>query len=244
MDAPLKIRPRLTAKLRRGPARMPTRTEASVEEVRSLILRGVLRPGTVLKQEELAAQIGVSTTPLREALRRLAADGLVTLSAHREARVARISVAQARDVFEARLPLDELAVQFAAKRYDAADKSRILALAKHLSPVVSVHPAADLRRNRELHRAIYAASHNPTLVAILDRLWDDSDRYRLINAHISLDRKPAQDHAYPEHMQLVELVLERDAEAAGGLMRKHVQSSLEWLESAVSDSSDGADACQ
>lgn len=233
--------PSLTIELRREPARIRTKTEAAVEEVRSRILRGVLRPGAMLKQEELAAEIGVSTTPLREALHRLAADGLIELSAHREARVARISVSEARHLFEARVPLDELAVQLAAQRCDAADRSQILATAKRLPPVVSRQPAANLRRNRELHRAIYAASHNPALVAILDRLWDRSDRYRLVNAHIFLDRQLEQDGAYTEHQQLAELVLKGDGEAAGRLMRKHDQSSLEWLESAIGDSANDAD---
>src|ERR671929_22913 len=85
-----------------------TKSELAYARVREMVLGGELEPGSVLNQATLARRIGVSTTPLREALRRLAQQGLVELGAHRDARVAPLDAAEARDLLELRQDLDPL----------------------------------------------------------------------------------------------------------------------------------------
>src|SRR3954466_15893445 len=93
-----------------------TKGDLAYARVRELILSGELGPGTVLPQASLAAAIGMSTTPLREGLRRLAQEGLVDLDAHRDARVRPLDATEARDLLELRGTLDPMAARLAAER--------------------------------------------------------------------------------------------------------------------------------
>src|SRR3954449_12318731 len=93
-----------------------TKSDLAYTQVRDLILSGELQPGAVLPQAALARTIGMSTTPLREALRRLKQEGLVELDAHRDARVRPLDAQEARDLVELRASLDPLAASLAAQR--------------------------------------------------------------------------------------------------------------------------------
>src|SRR3954470_16437749 len=98
-----------------------TKSDFAYLRVRELILSGELEPGAVINQATLARTIGISTTPLREALRRLKQQGLVQLDAHRDARVAPLDAEEARDLLELRLSLDPLAASLAAQRRTSQD---------------------------------------------------------------------------------------------------------------------------
>jgi DNA-binding GntR family transcriptional regulator len=91
-----------------------TKSDFAYRRVREMILSGELEPGGVINQAILAREIGISTTPLREALRRLKQQGLVELDAHRDARVTELSAEEARDLLEVRRSLDPLAASLAA----------------------------------------------------------------------------------------------------------------------------------
>src|SRR4051812_7643689 len=93
-----------------------TKSDFAYTRVRELILSGELEPGAVINQAFLAKQIGISTTPLREALKRLKQQGMVELDAHRDARVTPLDAEEARDLLEVRRSLDPLAVGLAAER--------------------------------------------------------------------------------------------------------------------------------
>ncbi len=96
-----------------------TKCDSAYATIRQRILGGDLAPGQVLQQRELATALGISTTPLREALRRLATEGLVELDSHRDARIAALRAEQARDLLEVRLALDPVAASLAAQRRTA-----------------------------------------------------------------------------------------------------------------------------
>src|SRR3954452_22975340 len=98
-----------------------TKSDLAYTRVRELILSGELEPGAVINQATLARQIGISTTPLREALKRLKQRGLVELDAHRDARVTPLDAEEARDLLELRLSLDPLAASLAAQRRSSQD---------------------------------------------------------------------------------------------------------------------------
>jgi DNA-binding GntR family transcriptional regulator len=202
-----------------------TKGELAYARVRELVLSGALAPGAVLNQATLAQQIGVSTTPLREALRRLAEQGLVELGAHRDARVAPLDATEARDLVELRQDLDPLAAGLAAQRRTAAD---LVAMADGLDRLESLPDApspAQLAGHRRFHAAVYRASHNALLVETLDGLWDKTDRYR---RHALSAGRTDEERAQraEEHRLLFEAVQDRDAAAATDLMRRHVETSL------------------
>jgi DNA-binding GntR family transcriptional regulator len=202
-----------------------TKSERAYARVREMVLTGELEPGAVLNQAVLARQIGISTTPLREALRRLAQQGLVELGAHRDARVAPLDAAEARDLVELRQDLDPLAAGLAAQRRTAADLAEMADSLARLESLPEDPSPAQLAGHRRFHAALYRASHNAVLVETLDGLWDKTDRYRRHALRAGRSDEEVARRA-EEHRLLVEAVSDRDSEAATELMRRHVETSL------------------
>jgi DNA-binding GntR family transcriptional regulator len=202
-----------------------TKSDLAYARVRELILSGSLDPGAVLNQVTLAQQIGVSTTPLREALRRLAQQGLVDLGAHRDARVAALDPAEARDLVELRQSLDPLAAGLAAARRTADDLTEIRAALAGLESLPGDPSVGQLAGHRRFHAAVYRASHNRLLVESLDGLWDKTDRYRRHALRLGRSDAERAERA-EEHRLLFEAVQDRDAETATALMHRHVETSL------------------
>lgn len=202
-----------------------TKSDYAYRQVRDRILSGELQPGAVIQQRELASQIGISTTPLREALRRLKSEGLVELDAHRDARISPLRAEEGRDLLELRKSLDPLAAGLAAQRRTNSDIQAIRAAHSVLEPLPS-HPAVEqLVAHRNFHAAIYRASHNDLLIDALDGLWDKADRYRRLA--LQSDRgQDARDQKAREHQLLVDLIASGDSEAAANLMRTHIDTSL------------------
>jgi DNA-binding GntR family transcriptional regulator len=193
-------------------------------QIRGEILEGRLEPGAPLDQESLAGRLGVSTTPLREALRRLEAEKLVISRAHRDTIVAPLSLENLLHVYAVRLALDPLAAELAAREAtDAQLASMQTSFAHH-----GGHSAVDLlHRNRRVHRMVYESCGNAVLVEILDRLWDLSDRYRLLTLREESTAQSAED----EHHEIVDAIVNRDSERARALMHAHVLHSFEHIRS-------------
>lgn len=208
-----------------GEEGVATKSELAYARVRELILSGELAPGAVLNQATVARQIGVSTTPLREALRRLAQQGLVELGAHRDARVAPLDATEARDLVELRQDLDPLAAGLAAQRRTAANLAEMADSLARLESLPTDPSPAQLAGHRRFHAAVYRASHNALLVATLEGLWDKTDRYRRHALRAGRSDEEVAQRA-EEHRLLVEAVQDRDAAAATELMRRHVETSL------------------
>ena len=202
-----------------------TKSDYAYRQVRDRILSGELQPGAVLQQRDLASRIGISTTPLREALRRLKSEGLVELDAHRDARIAPLRAEEARDLLELRKSLDPLAAGLAAQRRTNSDIQAIRAAHESLEPLPT-HPAiGQLVAHRNFHAAIYRASHNDLLIEALEGLWDKADRYRRLA--LQNDRgQDARDHKAKEHQLLVDLIASGDNEGAANLMHAHIDTSL------------------
>jgi DNA-binding GntR family transcriptional regulator len=202
-----------------------TKSDFAYKEVRSLILSGELEPGAVINQEVLAREIGISTTPLREALRRLKEQGLVELGAHRDARVTELKAEEARDLLEVRRSLDPLAASLAAQRRTRQDIADMRASLQGLQALPSNPTVEQLVAHRRFHEAIYRASHNARLIEMLDGLWDATDRYRRHGADLerSAEERAVKDR---EHQLLFEAVIEGDSATAAEVMHAHVETSL------------------
>ena len=145
-----------------------TKSDFAYMHLRAKILSGEFEPGKVLNQATLAPAIGVSTTPLREALRRLSAEGLVELGAHRDARISPLTAEEARDLLEMRRSLDPLAAFLAAERRTKEDMQAMRESARELRSLTGDATVVDLATHRRFHAAIYRASHNELLIATLD----------------------------------------------------------------------------
>lgn len=202
-----------------------TKSDYAYRQVRDRILSGELEPGAIIQQRDLASRIGISTTPLREALRRLKSEGLVELDAHRDARISPLRAEEARDLLELRKSLDPLAAGLAAQRRTNADIQAIRATHAGLEPLPTHPSIGQLVAHRNFHAAIYRASHNDLLIDSLEGLWDKADRYRRLA--LRTDRgQPARDEKAKEHQLLVDLIATGDSEGAANVMRAHIDTSL------------------
>lgn len=189
------------------------------------MLTGELSPGTRLAQYDLAAALGMSITPLREAIRRLSSEGLVSLDAHRDVRVAPMNATEARQLLEVRLSLDPSAVELAATRRTDDDLAAMRDSVARLLPVTRQWGEEALTAHREFHRALYRASRNDVLIRMLDDVWDKSDRYRRMGLDLPPGHEP-RTRDLDEHHQLLELVRSGDGPGAAALMREHITQSL------------------
>jgi DNA-binding GntR family transcriptional regulator len=196
-----------------------TKAEAVYLEIRGRILTGVLSPGLEVNQEALAANLGVSITPLREALRRFEMEGLVGLEAHRTIIIAPLTGRELDELYAIRMELDALAARLAATKASEAQLSHIGQLARRKA---GKDPLTQLERNRAFHRSIYGACGNDALIAYLDQLWDRTDRYRFILVRQELLGGPVSTL---DHVDIANALAERDAEGAARRMRDHIARS-------------------
>jgi DNA-binding GntR family transcriptional regulator len=202
-----------------------TKSDLAYTRVRGLILSGELAPGAVLPQAALAQAIGISTTPLREALRRLKQEGLVELDAHRDARVRPLDATEARDLLEMRRSLDPLAASLAAHRRTDTDLADVRAALDGLEALSTRPSLAQLESHHRFHAAVHRASHNALLVDVLDGLWVKTDRYRRHGLETGRSDEERDARAV-EHRLLFEAVRDGDQDTAAELMRRHVETSL------------------
>lgn len=197
-----------------------TKADMAYRRVREEIVEGAMAPGSAIDQEALAARLGLSTTPVREALRRLESESLVVSRPHRDTIVAPLTREQLEDTYTVRLALDPLAISIAARQAPDTELRSILQLAHQAA--ADADPVSQMYQNRNLHRAMYRACGNAVLIQMLDALWDSSDRYRL--ATLQDDRTGLR--ARTEHTDIAEAMVARHPAKAAKLMRQHVADSL------------------
>lgn len=203
-----------------------SKSDLAYEELRRRILGGEIAPGAVIGQARLAAELGLSTTPLREALRRLGAEGLVRLGAHRDARVVELSVAEAQHLFEVRAAIDPLACELAAERRGDGDLHSIDRALLELEPLTGEPTSDALIAHRAFHRAIYLAAANPILVGVLDSIWDKGDLYRREALRSRTPSARDRTRVHQQHEWLRDAIRDGDPAKARELSHAHITHSL------------------
>jgi len=200
-----------------------TKAEAVYQELRSRILDGSIEPASTLNQEVLAARLGLSITPLREALRRLEAEGLVRLEAHRTMTIAPLTRRELNELYAVRLQLDPFAASLTAQLAPDAKLAEIERLARQR---VERTPRALLQHNRTFHHAIYSSCANLVLIGVLDQLWNRTDRYRLIVLQNRIQERAAEE----EHREIAVALLRREAIRVADLVGRHVEKTQRLIE--------------
>ena len=156
-----------------------TMAEYALEQLREAIILGELPAGTPLRLDELARSLGMSISPIREAVRQLEALGLAKHVPHQGARVLDFDVEELRDLFQVRLALESLAVRRSAERFTDADAD---AAQGHLARFDETRAAGDVRQtmraHTDFHFTLYEASQTPWLVSLIRPAWDRSERFR------------------------------------------------------------------
>jgi DNA-binding GntR family transcriptional regulator len=202
---------------------VPSRTEAVLDAVKHAILTGRLAPGQPLIETELAAQLGVSKTPVREALKTLAGAGLVTMSPYRGASVRLVDDALAHSVYDIRLLLEPEAVRRAAGRGEAAGTAwQSAASALDLADAASDR-AERQHANRAFHRALYAGCGNDLMVGILDGLRDQT---ALVSTAV-WTRNASWEQEAAEHRAILEAITAGRADVAASLLEEHIRAFVE-----------------
>jgi DNA-binding GntR family transcriptional regulator len=197
--------------------------EAVADQLRDLITEGVLAPGAHLNERVLCGELQVSRTPLREALRTLAAEGMVELLPNRGAMVAALSRRDVEHAFELMGALEGLAGELAAQRATPAEVDEIRAL--HFE-MLAAHARRDLpayyRFNRDIHRRIAACARNPVLDETHERL---NARLQALRFRSNLNRDK-WDTAVEEHDRMVDALADRDGARLGAVLRAHLENKL------------------
>jgi DNA-binding GntR family transcriptional regulator len=190
------------------------------ECMRAAILNGQLPGGTRLVQNHVAKFLKVSTTPVREALRDLASEGLIIVDAHRGAVVAEFDDDDLREVYQIRQRLEPLMLEFALPQLT----DEIIARAEELHEAMCAAPgpATWAQLNREFHMCIYEAADHPRLVSLVRSLQDAS----VMAVSANLDRLPAvREQANSEHAMLLDAIRRRDLDAAVSVILHHATLS-------------------
>lgn len=194
------------------------------EVVRRSIMRGLLPPGTHLMQGQLAEQLQMSTTPVREALRRLAGDGLVRIDAHRGAIVRGLNKEELVEIYEVRLLLEPLAIRKAAERITDAELDEAEALWQRMHDHSDSGQWSEL--NRDFHAVFARAARSPALIEILRGLRDTSAPY----VRLSLAMHPGFSvTANEEHRELLDACRTRDSDRAAAIEAKHLKATLDAI---------------
>src|SRR5579862_4744935 len=193
------------------------------EQIRALILSGEMAPGARLSQLELAERLAISRTPVREALRRLAGEGLVDALPQRGFRVADIGLESVMRRLEVRSLLEPGIARLAAERATPAD---VVALQDAIALEVRARDAADIHDSSRLfHVRLAHATHNDELVATLESKWIIEIGRRLLARRAFEPEWHQADVA--EHRGIAEAVEARDGARAEALMRQHIGARSE-----------------
>lgn len=199
----------------------PTRVRDRVyKELRKDILLGRFRPGTWLREVDLAARLNVSRTPIREAVRRLEQEGLLVASFGRGISVRQVTFAEALDAYELRALLEGIAARQAATRLTSEGRERLRRALERCKLPETAEQDALLEADLEFHFAISEAAENPPLASALRALLS-----YFIPFHVAT-RIPSDRLAlHPRHEELVIAIESRNPDTAEDVMRKHVDAS-------------------
>lgn len=192
--------------------------------LRQAILRGELKPGERLMEIQLANKLGVSRTPIREAIRKLELEGLVLMIPRRGAEVAEITEKSLRDVLEVRRALEELSVKLACERITEEQIEELKVAAKEFERVlkngdVTAYAEADVK----FHDIIYYATDNQRLIALLYNLREQMYRYRVEY----LKRTEVHEKLLAEHQYIIEMLENRNQEEAIAAVCRHIDNQVE-----------------
>lgn len=215
-----------------------SRTEGAVEfaygRVRRAILVGELAPGEILSQVRLAAEFGISRTPLREALNRLEVDGLITSDFNRRVRVSELDLDDVDQIYAIRMSLEPIGIRVTVGNCGDDEK---LSLATSVALMDQAIETADMDAFREHHRQFHLGltSHaGARIVRLLADLWDHSERYRLAYLHYDgINHDAAQIErlrtSQTEHTAILNAALAGDAERCASLEVAHLNRTLQGV---------------
>lgn len=205
--------------------------EMVYESLRDAIINQVLKPGERLMETDLAEEMGVSRTPVREAIRKLEQEGYVIMIPRKGAYVAGLSIKDIHEVFEIRGALEALAAGLAAER---ATQEEIEEMERNIVLEASHFESSDLIKTIEVdtkfHELIFKASKNDRLLSMINNLREQVQRFRTTTLAVSGRMK----FALEEHRRIVEAIAARDVQLAQQMAKEHIESAENALLEVIS----------
>ncbi len=193
------------------------------DALREAILRGIFQAGQSLRQDEIATQFEVSRIPVREALRQLEAEGLVTLHLNRGATVSVLTTTEAQEICEICSALETTAIELAIPQLTESDLEKASEI---LAPTHQVTDAACLiQLNWEFHATLYAIANRPRLMSMIKMLHINIDRY----IRFQITEIDYLERSQKEHYELLDACRQRDSKAAVRLLKQHIDTAGEQL---------------
>ena len=202
--------------------------ELVADALRQAILQGQFKSKQPLRQDEIAAEFGVSKIPVREALFQLKAEGLVTFYPNRGAVVSELSAAEVDEIYAMRSALESLALRRAIPRLSEADFFRAEGALAALDQ--EQNPAGWSELNWEFHALLYHAARMPRLMSTVERLHHNVARYLILY----LAGMAYQETSQAEHRAILAAARQRDSDAAVAHLEQHLASAAEMLGSYLS----------
>lgn len=195
--------------------------EVIFNSLREAIIVGELKPGERLMEVQLAEKMGVSRTPVREAIRKLELEGLVNMVPRRGAQVADLSVKDIMDVLEVRATLDGLATSLSALRITAEELKELKHIhTQFISYVEKENLAGLIKKDVEFHDVIYRSSRNDKLIQITSNLREQIQRFRVIY----LKDYGNTRELIKEHLEICESIESKNVDTARTLAQKHIKN--------------------
>jgi DNA-binding GntR family transcriptional regulator len=201
----------------------PTSAERVVEVLRRQVTTGEIPPGTRLRQREVAQALGVSTTPVREALATLEREGLVRLEPRRGATVLALSEPDLRDHYEIRIALEELAAHNAARLCSRGDAARLQAVLDEMRGTTD--PARYVALNHRFHSELYEIGGNLQLCALIATLRDKDSAYLRLYAA----RQVPSERLDREHQRILDLCAAGDADGCRQALHEHLVATIDHV---------------
>ncbi|MEU3333214.1 GntR family transcriptional regulator [Glutamicibacter creatinolyticus] len=199
------------------------------DELRGLILEGEFKPGQRLGQEMLADRFNASRMPVREALRQLESEGLVSIVPHSGAWVAKLDAFEFDQTYKLREVVEPLAIRESIPNLSEEQIDRLVELVKEIDATAG--PRRDiegfLRLDREFHLLTYAGVRHQPLMEMVLRLWNTTQHYRRLLVH----RQAVDDVVATnlDHALILDGIRRRDPEAAGAMVQLHIQRTRKTL---------------
>jgi DNA-binding GntR family transcriptional regulator len=201
--------------------------------LREEILDLSLAPGSIVDEVQLADRFGLSRTPIREALVRLAGEGLIVTLPNRSTMVAPIDFANINAYFDALVLMYRVTTRLAAEFRSDADMTRLDALQERFAKAVRAgNDLAMIAANRNFHAAVAEAGRNPYYLSLFLRLLDEGRR--ILRMYYYTSFKPASPHPYIlEHEAILSAIAARDIDGADRLARDHAEQIVRQIKSMI-----------
>lgn len=206
-------------------------TSAVADRLREMIIRGEIQEGEQLRQDAIAADLQVSRIPVREALRRLEAEGLINIIAHRGAVVSSLSSDEIEELFEMRAVLESEVLRLSIPGLTESDFKQAESILEKYEKALWMKGDVGSwgRLNSEFHTVLYSRANRPHFMAIIRQINNNGDRYTRLQLYLTR----AFERAKKEHRMLLELCRKRDANAAVELLKQHIHTAGRTLKESL-----------